>query len=45
MRCKVSVTFCGSTQSGGMIENYIYDTGLQRTVDGLVKRGGVARAL
>src|SRR6202451_2518093 len=34
---------CGSTQSGGMIENYIYTTGLQRTVDGLVKRGGVNR--
>src|ERR1700733_8985605 len=34
----------GSTQSGGMIENYIYATGLQRTVDGLVKRGGVDRA-
>src|ERR1700683_4362415 len=35
---------CGSTQSGGMIENYVYATGLQGTVDGLVKRGGVNRA-
>src|SRR3984885_10368576 len=35
---------CGSARSGGMIENYIYATGLQRTVDGLVKRGGVDRA-
>src|SRR5580658_1053103 len=32
---------CGSAQSGGMIENYIYATGLERTVDGLVKRSGV----
>src|SRR5882724_1384653 len=35
---------CGRAQSGGMIENYIYATGLQRTVDGLVKRGDVDRA-
>ena len=35
---------CGGTLSGGMIENYIYATGLQRTVDGLIKRGGVNRA-
>src|SRR6185312_71839 len=34
---------CGSTQSGGMIEDYICATGLQRTVDGLVERGGVDR--
>jgi len=32
---------CGSTQSGGMIENYIYATGLQRTVDGLLNSAGV----
>src|SRR5580692_11577649 len=32
---------CRSTQSCGVIENYIYATGLQRTVDGLVKRGDV----
>src|ERR1700722_571781 len=35
---------CGSTQSGGMVENYVYATRLQRTVDGLVKRGDVDRA-
>src|ERR1700723_2810818 len=34
---------CGSTRCGGMIENYVKATGLQRTVDGLVKRGGVNR--
>src|ERR1700677_410536 len=34
---------CGSAQSGGMIENYIYATGVQWTVDGLVKRGDVDR--
>src|ERR1700683_800659 len=33
----------GSARSGGMIENYIYATGLQRTVDGFVKHGGVNR--
>src|ERR1700734_4044786 len=32
-----------STHSGRMIENYIKATGLQRTIDGLVKRGGVDR--
>ena len=31
----------GGTGSRGMIENYIDATGLQRTVDGLVKRSGV----
>ena len=35
---------CGSARSGGMIENDIHTTGLQRTVDGLVKRSGVDRA-
>src|SRR5438874_7898985 len=35
---------CGRAESGGMIENYIYAAGLQRTVDGLVKRGDVDRA-
>src|SRR5215469_8832792 len=35
---------CRSTRSGGMIENHIYATGLQRTVDGLVKCGDVDRA-
>src|SRR3979490_2619546 len=35
---------CGRAQSGGMIENYIYAAGLQRTVDGLVKRDDVDRA-
>src|SRR5215470_10780500 len=35
---------CRSTRSGGMIENHIYPTGLQRTVDGPVKRGDVDRA-
>src|SRR5579863_9259448 len=34
----------GSARSGGMIEHYINTTGLQRTVDGLVERGGVDRA-
>src|ERR1700723_856427 len=35
---------CGSTEGGGRMENYIYATGLQRTVDGLVERGDVDRA-
>src|SRR5579862_9200170 len=35
---------CRSTQSGRMIENHIHATGLQRTVDGLVKRADVDRA-
>src|ERR1700758_4741117 len=30
-----------STRSGGMIENDVHATGLQRTVDGLVKGGDV----
>src|SRR5271163_4554624 len=34
---------CGSTQSGGMIENYVYATRLQRFVYRPVKRGRVNR--
>src|SRR5579862_8631183 len=34
---------CGSTRSGGMIENDIHATGLERIVDRLVEGGGVDR--